>query len=188
MTIKFMMAAGMIGLLASCGGGDKIEDVAVAAAPAATANVADVALTLPDNYKKYGTYLISDRMGQEDQVIALFANATARAGAKADGKLPTGSVIVGEIYKAKLDANGEVIQSEIGRRVPGELSAIVMMERRYGWDAKYPDELKVGDWEFEVFSPTGENLAKDTTACRECHHPLTDTEFTFSYDHIAAAN
>ena len=62
------------------------------------------------------------------------------------------------------------------------------MERREGWDAKYPDELKVGDWEFEVFSPTGENKGADTTACRECHHPLTDTEFTFSYEHIAAAN
>ena len=38
-----------------------------------------------------------------------------------------------------------------------------MMERRAGWDDQYPDELKVGDWEFEVFSPTGENLGKDTT-------------------------
>lgn len=121
-------------------------------------------------------------------MIALFANAAARDGARADGKLPYGSVIVGEIYAAEKDADGNVIESQLGRRVPAELKAIVMMERQEGWDGQYPDELKVGDWEFDVFSPDGKNLGKDTTACRECHHPLTETEFTFSYQHLAAAN
>lgn len=156
---------------------------------AGTAMAEDVTLDLPADYKTtFDNYMISDRLGQEDQVISLFANETARSGASSDGKLPYGSVLIGEIYKAKTDADGNVIESELGRRVPAELAAIVMMERREGWDAQYPDELKVGDWEFEVFSPAGENLGKDTTACRECHHPLNDTEFTFSYQHIAAAN
>ena len=56
--------------------------------------------------------------------------------------------------------------------------------RRAEFADAYPDELKVGGWEFEVFSPSGENLAKDTTACRECHHPLTDTEFMWSIEHL----
>ncbi|MGH1483435.1 MAG: cytochrome P460 family protein [Geminicoccales bacterium] len=149
----------------------------------------DVTLDLPADYKTaFDNYLISDRLGQEDQVISLFANDTAREGARADGKLPYGSVIVGEIYAAKADADGNILESELGRRIAAELKAIVVMERQEGWDDQYPDELKVGDWEFEVFSPAGENLAKDTTACRECHHPLTDTEFTWSYDHIGGAN
>ncbi|MBX2806245.1 MAG: cytochrome P460 family protein [Hyphomicrobiales bacterium] len=148
----------------------------------------DVALKLPANYKAYGPYMISDRMIQEDQVITLYANDIARKGAKTNGKLPYGSILVGEIYKAAKDGDGNVIQTSLGRRVPAELSAIVMMERQEGWDAKYPDELKVGDWEFEVFSPAGENLGKDTTACRECHHPLNETEYTFSLQHISAAN
>lgn len=156
----------------------------------ATAALAeDVALDLPGDYRTaFDNYLISDRLGQEDQVISLFANEVARESARADGTLPSGSIIVGEIYKAKTDADGEVIESGLGRRIPGELAVIVMMERRDGWDAQYPDELKVGDWEFEVFSPTGENLAKDTTGCRECHHPLDDTEYTFTIEHLAAAN
>jgi hypothetical protein len=150
---------------------------------------ADIALDLPADYKTaYDNYLIADRLGQEDQVISVFANATARDGARSSGELPFGSIIVGEIYGAETDGDGAVVQSQLGRRIPAELKAIVMMERREGWDAQYPDELKVGDWEFEVFSPTGENLNKDTTACRECHHPLTDSEFTFTLDHIAAAN
>jgi hypothetical protein len=157
------------------------------AACAATAG--DVTLDLPANYQTTSdNYMISDRLGQEDQVISLFANDTARKGVQANGKLPYGSVLIGEIYQAKADADGHVIESQLGRRVPNKLKAIVMMERREGWDDQYPDELKVGDWEFEVFSPDGKNLGKDTTACRECHHPLTDTEFTFSYAHIGGAN
>lgn len=156
---------------------------------AGTAIAGDITLDLPANYREtFDNYMISDRMGQEDQVISLFANPVARDGARADGKLPSGSIIVGEIYAAKADEDGAVLESQLGRRIPETLKAIVLMERRAGWDDQYPDELKVGDWEFEVFSPTGENLGKDTTACRECHHPLTDTEFTWTFDHIAAAN
>ena len=59
------------------------------------------------------------------------------------------------------------------------------MERGKGFDADYPEELKVGDWEFAVFSPSGKRLEKDVTGCRACHHPLDDSEFVFSYEHIA---
>ena len=159
-------------------------------AMALTANAAeDVVLELPADYKTtFDNYLTADRLNQEDQVIVLYANSVARAGARSDGKLPFGSILIGEIYKAKTDADGAVVESQLSRRIPGELSAIVMMERRDGWDNQYPDELKVGDWEFEVFSPTGENLGKDTTACRECHHPLTESEFVWSYAHIGGVN
>ena len=98
------------------------------------------------------------------------------------GKLPDGSVLVAELYAALKDSDGEVVESQIGRRVPGDFKAIAVMERRKGWDDQYPEELKVGDWEFEVFSTSGENLGKDTSGCRECHHPLTDTEFMFSIE------
>ncbi|MGI9506731.1 MAG: cytochrome P460 family protein [Geminicoccaceae bacterium] len=191
-----IIAAGCSAMLTGCsffGGSDEVEtavanEVEAAAAGENAGKYDDVVLQLPANYKDQGPYMISDRLLQEDQVIVLYANATARFGAKGNGKLPDESIIVGEIYAAKKGADGEVIESQVGRRIPGELKTIVMMQRRAGWDDQYPDELKVGDWEFEAFSPSGENLGKDTSACRECHHPLTDTEFMFSYDHITAAN
>ncbi|MEO0820124.1 MAG: cytochrome P460 family protein [Pseudomonadota bacterium] len=159
------------------------------AVAAGAAELEDRSLALPADYRTaFDNYLISDRVGQEDQVISLYANAIAREAARADGTLPSGSVIVGEIYAARMDADGAVVESALGRRIPETLKAIVVMERRTGWGDQYPEGEKVGGWEFEVFSPAGENLNKDTTACRACHEPLTDSEYTFSYEHIAAAN
>ena len=139
----------------------------------------------PADYKSAFTNVFNgDRMANDKQIIRTFANPTAVGGAEADGKLPYGSVIVSEIYAAKLGADGRAVTSSLGRRIIDKLAAIVVMERGEGFDAEYPAELKVGDWEFAVFSPAGERLERDVTACRECHHPLADTEFLFSYEHF----
>ena len=162
--------------------------IALFALASATVALEDRKLDLPDYKAGFTNYMISDRLNQDDQVISLWANDTARTSARADGTLPDGSVLIGEIYAAKKDADGDVIESAIGRRVPGALKAIVLMERKAAWGDQYSEDMKVGGWEFEVFSPAGENLSKDTTACRECHAPLGDSEFTWTLDHIAAAN
>jgi hypothetical protein len=139
----------------------------------------------PANYKTEFTNTFNgDRTANEKQVIRIFANETAVAGARADGRLPHGSVVVGELYSVKIDADGKPINSALGRRIIDKLSAVVVMERGAGFDAEYADELKVGDWEFAVFSPSGERLDKDVTACRQCHHPLADREYLFSYEHL----
>ena len=149
----------------------------------------DRVLEFPANYKtEFDNYIISDRLGNEDQVISLYANDVARAAARKGEKLPDGSILVGELYKAKKDADGTVIESALGRRIPETLAAIVVMERRAAWADQYPDDLKLGGWEFEVFSPDGKNLGKDTTACRECHAPLGETDFTWSIHHMAGGN
>lgn len=148
----------------------------------------DRVLAYPETYRETFTrYYSGDRYLEAAQTITLYANEIARSGAQAGGVLPDGSVLVAEVYAAQTDANGAVIESALGRRLQGELKAIVTMERRGGWDDQYPEELKVGDWEFEVFSPTGENLGKDTTGCRTCHAPLGDTQYLWSLEHLLAA-
>lgn len=149
----------------------------------------DRSLAFPTDYRTaFDNYLIADRMGQEDQVMNFWANDIARKAAQAGEPLPDGSVLVAEVYKAKKDDSGEVIESQLGRRIPGEMAVILVMERKSGWEDQYPDDLKVGGWEFEAFSPAGENLNRDTTACRECHQPLEDTEYTWSYPHMGGVN
>ncbi|MGD1924899.1 MAG: cytochrome P460 family protein [Paracoccaceae bacterium] len=148
----------------------------------------DRQLAFPKDYRdSFTQYYSGDRLYVEEQTIRLFANDIAKTGAQSDGKLPNGSLLVAELYAAQKDANGDIIESTLGRRLPGDLKAIVLMERGAGWDAQYADDLKVGDWEFEVFNAAGENLNKDTTACRQCHHPLGDSEYMFSLEHLLAA-
>jgi len=159
--------------------------VAMVATPLIAAD--DRVLDFPEGYKEdFKLYFTGDRVFEDEQTIKIYGNDIALQGVQKDGKLPDGSVLVAELYAALKDSDGDVIESQIGRRVSGEFKAIAVMERRQGWDDQYPEELKVGDWEFEVFSTSGENLNKDTTGCRECHHPLTDTEFMFSIEHLAA--
>ena len=149
----------------------------------------DRVLDFPADYRKtFENYMISDRLGQDDQVISLFANRVARDSARAGGRMADGSVLVGEIYAAVKDADGIVVESPLGRRVAGEMKAIVVMERRADWADQYAQDMKLGGWEFEVFSPSGENLGKDTAGCRACHAGLPDTDFTFSQAHIGAAD
>lgn len=148
----------------------------------------DRTLAFPSDYKSAFThYFTGDRVFTEHQTIAIFANEIAVKGAQEGVELPYGSVLVAELYQAAVDETGAIKESALSRRIPDHMAAIAVMERREGWDAQYPGALKVGDWEFELFSVNGENLNKDMTACRECHQPLTDTAHVFSYEHLRAA-
>lgn len=146
----------------------------------------DVALELPSDYKSnYTNYFFGDRQNGQ-QVVKAYANDIAVNGARSDGKLPYGSIVIAELVSAVTDADGKPMKSELGFLISsGETAAILMMQRIEGTDARFDDGQLVNDWEFEVFSPAGENLNIDTAACRECHTPLTETEQMFSYEHLA---
>jgi len=147
----------------------------------------DERVSFPADYRsEFSNYLSLDRTGTPDQVIRLFANDKAIAAAKAGEPLPEGSVLVGEIYKARKDAEGKVITSALGRRVRDKLAAVAVMEKQSGWGAALSEDLRNGDWDFGIFSPQGERLAnKDLNACRSCHAPLKDTQHLFSLEHLS---
>ena len=95
-------------------------------------------------------------------------------------------MLVGELYAVQLDENEQPVISSLGRRIPNNLSAIVVMQRGQDFDSGYPEHLTAGNWEFAVFNPAGQKLDKDITACRACHHPLGDKKFVFSYEHLGS--
>lgn len=144
-------------------------------------------IAFPADYAtKFKNYVSLDRTQNDDQTIRLFGNDKALEAARAGKELPDGSVLVAEIYKAKKDAKGEVIESSLGRRIRDKFAAIAVMEKRKGWGDKFPAEFKNGDWDFAIFSPKGERLVdKDLNSCRGCHAPLTDTQHLFSLEHMA---
>ncbi len=145
----------------------------------------DDAISFPADYRTtYTNYLSLDRTQNHDQVIRLFGNDLAMQGPGADGKLPYGSVLVGEVYKAKLDAEGNVIESELGRRVRDKFALVAVMQREKGFGDDLPAGLRNGNWEFATFKPDGSVAAKDLNACRACHAPHEETNFLFSIEHL----
>ena len=142
-------------------------------------------ISFPADYStNFKNYLSLDRVQNDDQIIRLFANDVALNAAKEGRELPNGSIIVGEVYKAKKDKDGNVMQSSLGRRIRGKLAAIAVMEKGEGWGAAFSEDLRNGDWDFAIFSPDGKRLKKDLNACRSCHAPLKQTQHLFSLEHL----
>jgi len=142
-------------------------------------------IEFPKDYRStFTNYLSLDRVQNHDQVIRLFANDKAIQGPGEDGKLPYGSVLVAEVYKAKKDADGNVMTSSLGRRLRDKFALIAVMERAEGWGEDHPPELRNGNWEFAAFKPDGSVADKNLNECRACHAPLAATNYLFSYEHL----
>ena len=147
---------------------------------------ADDGIPFPADYATtFENYLSLDRVQNDDQIIRLFANKAAMEAARAGKPLPDGSIIVGEVYKAKLDAEGKPIVSSLGRRVRDKLALIAVMQMqgdKFGQDL--PAELQNNGWDFAAFKPDGSDAGKDLNQCRACHAPLVDTQHLFSIEHM----
>lgn len=143
-------------------------------------------ISFPSDYKNtFTNYLNLDRVQNEDQIIHLFANDAALDAAEAGEDLPNGSILVGEIYAAKKDEDGNIMKSALGLRIRDKLAAVAVMQKEEGWGDRFPDGLRNGNWDFAIFSPDGKRLEKDLDACRQCHAPLADTQHLFSIEHLA---
>ena len=165
----------------------KVFSVTLAAALAASAALADQErIAFPADYEtNMQNYVSLDRTQNEDQVIRLFAPEAALDAAKSGAELADGTVLVAEIYKARKDKDGKIVQSSLGRRIRDEMAAIAVMQKEEGWGEKFPEGLRNGDWDFAIFSPKGERLVdKDLNSCRGCHAPLKDTQHLFSLEHM----
>ena len=142
-------------------------------------------LTYPADYRNtFVNYLSLDRTQNPDQTIRLFANDIAMKGPGPDGKLPFGSVLVAEVYKAKKSADGKIVTSALGRRIRGKFALVAVMQREKGFGEGQPAGIRNGNWEFAAFKPDGSAAGKDLNSCRACHAPLTTLNHVFSYDHL----
>jgi len=153
---------------------------------ASNASAEDAKIPFPAGYKiNMINYLSLDRTQNPDQTIRLFTSKAALGAAKSGKKIPYGTVIVAEVYKAQKNDKGEVIKSGLGRRIRGKFAAVAVMQKGEGWGAKLPEKFRNGDWDFAIFKPTGERLVKkDLNKCRSCHAPLVESQHLFSLEHM----
>lgn len=56
--------------------------------------------------------------------------------------------------------------------------AVTVMEKRAGWGAEYPADLRNGEWEYARFTPDGKlNTGANDKACFQCHKPHEKQDF-----------
>src|SRR5512134_3155985 len=111
-------------------------------------------ITFPAGYRSGVLYTTVDRADIK-QHRELYAGAEAVRAAQ-DGKfLPDGTVLTLVQYKVKLDDQGNPVKDAHGRFVKAEIAGYTVMEKRAGWGAEYPPELRNGDWEYSVFTADG---------------------------------
>ena len=151
-------------------------------------NLAKTGVTFPENYKTSYAKYHTINFPATRQVRYYFANDVALQAAKAGKSLPDGSVLLAEVYSAKLDAEKKPILGADGFFVPDQLVAYTAMARDAGWGKDIPEMLRNENWNYAVFTAAkqprpGINQAE----CLACHKPLDKTSFVFTLDQITAA-
>lgn len=150
-------------------------------AMAATAQTGpDGTLPYPSDYKSWPKFLVDIPKGEAKQVRDIYINP-AGARTSAGQNFPNGTVMVMEIYKAKMD--GEKLATGMdGKPVKGDLAKVFLMGKNQGWGDKLPENLKNGDWIYAAYDPASKPLMEDFTKCRACHMPLAQKDFVHRYD------
>lgn len=142
----------------------------------------------PENYAKGVLYTTVDRADVK-QYRELFAPQAAIDAVKAGKPIPSGSVLTMVNYKAKLNAAGEPEKDANGRFIKtDEIAGVAVMEKRAGWGAEYPDDMRNGEWEYQAFK--GDKTVNDKAnlkTCFTCHKPHDKQDFVFSFEKMKTA-
>ena len=143
-------------------------------------------VVFPDTYDKGVLFTTVDRPDNK-QYREFYASQAAIDFAKKGQPMPDGTVIPMVQWKAKLDGQGNPEKGADGRFIKGDLNGYAVMEKRKGWGAEYPENIRNGEWEYQAFTPAkAANPNAKLTACFECHKPLpSGQDFVFLYNKMA---
>jgi cytochrome c553 len=145
------------------------------------ANVAATRANLPENYKTTFTRYLVDNVVEDKQVKHYYANQTAVNAARAGQRLPDRSVIVVEIYSAKLDERKNPVMGGDGFYVADQLRSYATMASGAGWGDQIPEALRNGSWNYAIFSPQRTLITQANQAeCLACHLPAKESSYVFT--------
>lgn len=144
-------------------------------------------IEFPTGYQQDFIFYTTHNRPDNNQVRHLYANDVALQGARQGGPLPDGAVLLIEIYKAKLDAEGKPVTGADGFFEQDQLAAYAVMEKQPGWGDEFPEDIRNGDWNYALFTPDKVHKeGVDETECLACHKPLADDDYLFSIDELTA--
>jgi hypothetical protein len=145
-------------------------------------------IAFPENYAKGVLYATVDRADNKQYRELYVSPPAAIEAAKKGEPLPSGTVLTLVQYAAQLDAQGNPVKDAGGRFIKGDLVAYTVMEKRTGWGAEYPPDIRNGEWEYQAFTKDRKVNDKAVLAnCFKCHKPLDKQDFVFTYDRLKAA-
>jgi len=167
-----------------------VASIAASAALAVvlTARAGGDKVAFPEDYAKGVLYTSVDRADNK-QYREQYTSRAAIDAAKKGQPLPSGTVITVVQYAAKLDPQGNPEKDANGRFIKTNIIGYTVMEKRSGWGAEYPDNVRNGEWEYQAFkADKTPNTAANLSACFNCHKPFDKQDFVFTYDKLKAAN
>jgi len=152
-------------------------------APVAKSNVA-----FPEGYKSTYTRYHTINFPATRQVRHYYANPAAVQAAKAGRPLPDGSVLLAEVYAAKLDADKKPVTGPDGFYVADKPLFYTAMASGEGWGGQIPEMLRNDNWHYTVFTlEKKQRPGVNQAECLACHKPLANVSYTFTLKELAAA-
>src|SRR6266850_3413465 len=144
-------------------------------------------VAFPENYAKGVLYTTVDRADNK-QYREFYGPQSAIDAAKKGQPMPSGTVLTMVQYAAQLGADGNPTKDANGRFTKGNLVAYAIMEKRTGWGTEYPDNVRNGEWEYQVFNAEKKvNDKANLKACFTCHKPLANVDYLFTVEKLKAA-
>ncbi len=121
----------------------------------------------PENYAEGVRYAVVPRSDIRQEI---YTSQAAIDAVKSGKPLPSGTVITLVDYR------------------DGNLYRYVVMEKRTGWGADYPPELRNGEWEFEAFNADRTvNTNDDVRRCFACHKAQAQRDYVFTLERMKDA-
>jgi len=144
-------------------------------------------VAFPAGYDKGVMYWSFDRADNK-QHREYYAPAAAIEAAKKGQPLPQGTVLTMLQYSTKLGADGNPEKDANGKFIKDKLVAYAVMQKGAGWGAEYPDDVRNGEWEYQVFTADkAVNEKANLKACFGCHKPKASADYLFTLEQLKAA-
>lgn len=136
----------------------------------------------PHDYLKGVLYQTLDRPDSK-QYRELYTQAEVVEAVRKGRPIPHGAVITLVQWSVEQDEKGVPLKDANGRFVKKDIIAHTVMEKRAGWGAEYPADMRNGEWEYAAFTADGrpnEKANANVKACFTCHLPHARQDFVIS--------
>lgn len=143
-------------------------------------------VSFPEGYQSTYTRYTTINFPATRQVRHYYADPGAVKAAREGRPMPDGSVMIAEVWTAKLDADKKPVMGADGFFVADQLVGYTAMARDKGWGQDIPDMLRNEDWNYAAFTAAKQLRPVNQAECLACHKPLDKSSYLFTLDRLSA--